>query len=411
MSEKLIVLTEYYPPCNLTAAYRPFSWTKYLKNFGYYPVVFCKNLENNNEHRIVKDEFFEVHYLPFKEGYFQRKKNVVKISSIRRTLGFLNYIFENSIVYNGIKGFEPIISNYIVENNVKKMISTAPGYSIFGLSFILSKKHRIKWIADYRDDWTTTELNFGFFFRIKNMFDFFKEKRYLSNCSCFSTVSKYYIAKIGHRIKAEGHLLENGFEPEDNREYSNQNINRNLTILYPGLLYKTQKIKLIGDALDMLPPNIIDEVQFTFLGTESKQIDLPKNLIKYVDKNVFFTKRVERSEANQFLNDTDLLLFLPHHSGKSLKGIPSSKLYDFIRLRKTVLVCPSDEDIVEEKLTETGQGVFCNTANELASNIKRMVKFKKDNGFIPLVDIPDKLYKSNSREFQTGKLAAILDKL
>ena len=407
--EKIIVISEYYPPCNLTAAYRPFSWTKYLKNFGYYPIVFCINSENKSKYGLVRNENFEVHYMPYRESYFIRKKNIIKNRAIKRIFGLLDYLFENSISYNGIKEFEMTISKYIVENDIKKMVSTAPGYSIFGLSYLLSKKHKIKWIADYRDDWTTTELNSGFFFKFKNRFDIFLEKKYLSNCMCFSTVSKYYIRKISNLIKKEGYLVENGFEPKKNNEYPK--FNNKLSILYPGLLYKTQKIKLIGDALDILPKTILNKIEFTFLGTEERHVDLPENLKKYVGKNVFFTKRVERSEADQFLNNADLILFLTHQLDKPLKGIPSSKLYDFIRIKKTVLVCPSDADIVEEKLTETGQGLFCNTANELASNIKKMLKLKEDYGSIPLVDIPENLYYSNSREFQTERLANILDAL
>jgi hypothetical protein len=410
MSEKIIVLTEYYPPCNLTAAQRPFSWTKYLKNFGYYTVVFCKNFDNN-EYRFIKEEFFEVHYLPYKQSYFQIKKSNINNRLIRPIYGFLDYAFENSISYNPIKEWQTILSKYIIENDVKKMISTAPGYSIFGLSYILSKKNKIKWIADYRDDWTTTELNYGFFFNLKNTFDRFREKKYLSNCACFFTVSKYYRKKIGNLVKKDGYLVENGFDPKENNEVGKFNNKNKLTILYPGLLYKTQKIQIIGDALDLLPQDVVNKIQFTFLGTEAIQVDFQENLKKYVGKNVFFTKRVERSNANQFLNNADLLLFFPHQVGKVLKGIPSSKLYDFIRIKKPVLVCPSDQDIVEKKLTETGQGIFCNNASELATNIKRMLKLKEDSGSIPLIDIPEHLYYSNTRESQVGKVAEILDRL
>jgi len=409
--EKVLIITPVYPPSNVTAANRASSWARYLHKFGYYPIVFCRNFINSDQCYIEKNEFFEVHHINYKDNYIYNKRISIKNKMIRRIFGFIDYLFENSIRYNGIKHMEVFISKYIAENQVEKMIATAPYFSIFGLAHRLSRKHKMKWIADYRDDWTSTDLYSNFSFRLKNRIDHWREKRYLSNCCYFTTVSGYYVDKISGIIHKKGYLVENGFEPDENAKETklNNNNNNKLTILYPGILYETQKLNIIGDALDLLGPDLIEKIKLTFLGTEIINLRIPINLKRYVDKNVFFMKRLDRKVANQFLNNTDLLLFIAHQASKPIKGIPSSKLYDFIRLKKQVLVCPTDHDIVEEKLKATGQGIFCNTAHELADSINKLINTKREMGSIPLIAIPDDIYFSNTREFQTGKLAKVLD--
>ncbi len=408
--EKVIILTPIFLPHDVTAVKRPLSWAKYLHKFGYYPIVFCRNLLNDSQYSIEKSDFFEVHYINYNDHFAHTKRITVKERPIRRIFGLIDYVFENSIDYNGIKSIEKFVSKYISENQVKKMVATAPDYAVFGLAHRLCAKTNIKWIADYRDDWTSTDLYTTPIFKLKNGIDHWREKNYLRNCSYFTTVSDYYINKIGNFIGKEGFLVENGFEPDENVNHSKQE-NTKLTILYPGTLYQTQKLNIVGEALDLLPPNIIEKIVFTFLGTETTNLALPVNIKKHIGKSVFFLKRADRKVANQFLHDTDLLLFLTHETTKIVKGIPSSKLYDFIRLKKAVLVCPSDHDIVEEKFKSTRQGIFCNSPRELAMNIGKLITTKEEMGFIPLIDIPEEIYFSNTREYQTEKLARVLDKL
>lgn len=56
-------------------------------------------------------------------------------------------------------------------------------------------------------------------------------------------------------------------------------------------------------------------------------------------------------------------VFLGIAYGK-MKGIPSSKLYEYIALGKPVLLCPTDQDLMEEILTESGLGFFAMNSSD-----------------------------------------------
>ncbi len=412
--KKVIILTESYPPNNNTAGSRPLSWAKYLHRFGYYPVIFCKNWKNDEEHYIETNEFSEVHYINCEEHYIQKKQLSAKNAMVRKFFGLWHYFFENSIQYHGVKHLFNYVSEYISTNNVKKLIATGPTFAIFGLAHQLYQTHQMEWIADYRDDWSSSDLFKNRIFKIIGKVDRMREKRYLQSCSCFTTVSMFYIQKISNLISKKGYLIENGFEFEDvNLAALPQTHAQKLIILYPGSVYYTQKLTIIIEALKILPQETRDLVEFVFLGTELKSIANQNDINLFLDKNVFFMKRVNRLEANGFLNNADLFLLITHRNDKNepIKGIPSSKLYDFIGLKKQVLVIPSDEDIVKEKLTQTQQGIFCNNKEDLAEKLIELVNFKKTQGRIPLVDIPENIYLANTRLCQANNLAHVLDNL
>ena len=114
---------------------------------------------------------------------------------------------------------------------------------------------------------------------------------------------------------------------------------------------------------------------------------------------------MSKSEAITLQNNATLLLICAH---ASTKGTPGSKLYEYIALEKPVLVCPSDKEIIENTLTETGQGYFANSAEECTTQLKHLYKqYGMTNGYAKEID--KKAVEKYSRYENVKKLALILD--
>ena len=74
---KVLILAYFFPPCNITASQRSFSWAKYFYRKGLYPVIITRKWERpvkvqSDGHyattegvKIEKFEHYEVHYLPY----------------------------------------------------------------------------------------------------------------------------------------------------------------------------------------------------------------------------------------------------------------------------------------------------------------------------------------------------------
>jgi hypothetical protein len=95
---------------------------------------------------------------------------------------------------------------------------------------------------------------------------------------------------------------------------------------------------------------------------------------------------------------------------KGIKGIPSSKMYEYIGLKKQILLYPKDHDIVEETLNETGLGIICKDENEVYLKLLGLVKAKQD-GLNPELKIDPVKIDFYSRKNQTAELAKLLDRL
>ena len=94
-----------------------------------------------------------------------------------------------------------------------------------------------------------------------------------------------------------------------------------------------------------------------------------------------------------------------NHEG--LKGIPSSKLYEYIALKKPVLLYKNDKDILEQTLLNAGLGIICNNSKELEDKLRMIIKSYLKTHKIEL-SLNEDAVKSYSRRSQTKSLALIL---
>ena len=100
------------------------------------------------------------------------------------------------------------------------------------------------------------------------------------------------------------------------------------------------------------------------------------------------------------------LVLMVGHIG--IDDIPSSKIYEYIGLNKKVLICPSDNGVIENTLTNVGLALSVNTAEEAYSMMEQ--ELLNMNNLAALNIDQSKTYKY-SRRAQTNLLCNLLDKV
>jgi hypothetical protein len=257
--KKILILTYYYPPCNLTAARRVESFAKYLHKFDYYPIVVTRKWEKEIKSpsdilqktssgiEIVTHDHFEVHYVPYqpclRDIVFQKQSKILKLTSKFLTLFQIigQSVSAKSIPYNNMYFY----ALHLIKNQkIDKLIVSANPFEIFKFGHLLHKKTKINWIADYRDDWNTSELpeyrNRNYL--IKKIESYY-EKKWLRNCSAVTTISNYYSSKLQNFLSKPVFTILNGFDFNSNFKQNN-NFYPDFTIVYNGSLYDSQKIEI-----------------------------------------------------------------------------------------------------------------------------------------------------------------------
>lgn len=426
--EPIIILSYFSPPCNLTPSERIFSWAKYLKNGNYYPIIITRNwdvpvknsttdmfLSSGNEVVVKKFDDYEVHYLPYRANW--------KDKLFLYTVGEPWYIFylAAAFVFNLFKyvllSINPTYSFVAYTRQIirqipgcRKMVVSGGPFELFGYAHAIAKTEKIAWIADYRDDWTTSDLLSNHAFKLLlNKLEQPLERKWLSSCSAFTTVSSFYKQKIGRFIKKPGVVMTNGYLPENYQE--TYPLNEEFTITYVGSIYASQPIeRFLGAAKSFILQNPGCRFRVNFIGVKDEAPILQRitSQIGGVEHHFHFTSRIPKQEAIEIQSRSHLLLVCAH---QNLKGIPGSKLYEYIALKKPVLIFPGDGDIIDNTLKETGQGIKCETEQEFLDLMQDLYPRVMQTGNLPKMGINLEAIQNYSRQTQTEKLIQLLDTL
>lgn len=429
--KKILILSYFFPPCNLTASQRSLGWARYLNRFGYYPIVVTRNwdrpiaapedMHHNSGEALIhqQHEGYEVWYVPFKGNLRDKvyaRYGQSRFRILRKLLSFFELIahhFTTSVI--PFRHLHYFADRYLQQNkDIKSLIVTGNPFEIFRFGYLLHKKHGIPWIADYRDDWNTSEVNAsrGWADSLLRFLERRSERKYIASAWCITTVSPFYAKKIGAFVNKPGKVILNGFVESDFLPFRNQPYAEHFTIVYNGMLYPSQKIEVFLNAFKKLLakyPSERSRLRLLFPGIlfmKEAAAHVLEQMKGYEDI-LLATDRIERTEVLKLQASAHLLLMVAH-SGK--KGIPSSKIYEYLALGKPVLVCPGDEDILDETFKPYSIGFIASNENEAFNILERLFLQYLHNEYDSLK--PDWNYTAKfSREIQAGNLAKLLNEL
>ncbi|MBX7181437.1 MAG: hypothetical protein K1X82_04935 [Bacteroidia bacterium] len=406
--KKVLILSYFFPPCNLTASQRAFGWAKYLKTFGYYPIIITRNWDipistprdvlkpSGVEVVHEKNEGYEVYYLPYDSSL--RDKLFVnygesKYGFWRRILTFLELVSENfTNFFIPFKNIFDFADQYLEKNkDIRYLVVTANPFTLFRFGYLLQKKHKIKWLADYRDDWNTSDFNkkFGLIDLAFNRLKIYSEKKWVGTAEAITSVSEAYKVKISEFVKRPGYVMLNGFFEEDfaiNATPIIQDANLPFSIVYNGSLYTTQEIEIFLKAFKKLvdlnreKKNI--KIYFPGLLFDKIQAERIYKFLSGYESFVEITPRVSKQEVFRIQSNAHLLLMVSH---KNLVGIPSSKLYEYIGFGKPILACPSDGDIIENTLSGYNLGQISNTSEDAFTKLNELYQIYESKRYETLI--------------------------
>lgn len=417
--KEVLILSYFYPPCTLTAAQRPAGWVKYLHTFGYRPTVITRSWENEirtpedqlknsgTETLITTGDHFDVHILPYTASYrdqlFNSSSKLVKKTSKILTLA-------NAVGENFSNRFIPFRNMYdyafllIKQRDFACLIITGNPFIQFRFGYLLHKKFNIPWIADYRDDWTTSEIILPknkLLFYIQQYF----ERKWCGTAAFITSISPVYTHRISTFLKVEGKTIYNGFDALMEKTYFFDP--SSFIITYNGTLYDTQDVEgfleVIKKCIDTYKNRIHIQVNFPGSAYDPQQFKRLQLLISGYEAHFFISNRLPKTEVIEIQSQSDLLVMLTH---KGIKGIPSSKLYEYLSFQKPILCFPSDDDIVAETLIESKLGVISNDIEQLYKNVCFCIEKKILNDY-PFFDRKDAVLTSFSIKSQTAQLASI----
>jgi hypothetical protein len=425
--EKVLIISYYFPPCNLTAAQRIGSWEKYLPENGFYPLVITRNWtgeELNEVQRLKKSgtnirhiqkDNSEIFYMPysatFRDRCFEKGKANRFYRILSKVLTAVYLIGQNFSIR-----FIPFNNLYfqarkILKKNpdIKHLIISGNPFEQFYFGYLLKKDFpHLKFIADYRDEWTTSELiNFSMFKNFIWKLQKISEKRWIKKADLICANTEYAALKLGRFHNQKVEVLLNGYEIPEHIKNHVKIDSKKMTILHNGTLYPTQNLDILADALKSvhIPEGFILELKFP-------GIKIYPNVAKIIEQKLTFSNviltlsdRIPQKEILKQQLDSDIMLMVAH---QNKKGIVGSKLYEYIGLEKPILLCPTDGDEIEKTIIKTGLGIIIKNTQDLIINLENLISTKMETGQI-LMNANKKEIERYSRQAQVKKLSEYLN--
>lgn len=388
---KILIISYFFPPCNLVGAQRTFSWYTHFAKFGLYPVVITRHwnhevktladasLPDQSKLKIEKQDWGEVHYLPYKGSIRDQfmLKNGNRFALLRKMLTLFEIIgLHLSFLLNPYRFFYLYIKQLCEKGEQFDLaIVSANPYPSFAVGYHLKQNLNIPWIADYRDDWTTnTRIDrSGFLKTIIAKVERRSEMRWLSNSICFTSVTEYYISKIKSLIAKPGHLVLNGFEKINTTQP--KSITNQINLLFAGTVYEKQDFELLSIGLNTLKtrmPSLKISITFAGAAVDGKVPDpIEKMKISLNQINIHVLPRMGENQFAIHLDESDVLFIVPYGE---LKGEMPAKLFHYLSWGKPILMAGSDNDIMEKTLAPYSLAKICRNAEEVANALENIIK-------------------------------------
>lgn len=361
---KILILAYDFPPLPSVAGFRPYSWYKFFPQVGIYPIVITRNWSENEEtisnHHIYPKSKFErietknsllikLSHQPSLKTRILAKYGLENKTILRKSLTFWEELIKFRTLYFDDKSYIYFYTDeFLSKNKVDCILATGGPFILFRYAHKLSKKYKIPWFADYRDGWSTNHSRpDSFLWKVLNFYYKINEKEFTKSIKGFSSVSNKLVVDIEDVISKKGIIIPNGVDLElVNSIPEPKELNKQFTLVFTGTIYEGQRIEEFLSAYEnFLNKHGSKDILVKFIGIE---ISLNKNVSKIIEfsnkfpKNLVIMSRMsQRDSIFEQKKASVLLNFIP---GTQTEGIIGGKTYEYLAIKKPILVIPFKEE-------------------------------------------------------------------
>ncbi len=429
--KKVLILTYYWPPAAGPGVQRILKFCKYLREFGWEPVVVTvqdgsypatdDSLEKDVPEglKVIRTKTREPHRM-YNALRLQKGKSVpVALMGMRDSKSIPKkvslWIRANYFIPDARKGWMKYAfqaAREIVQNeDISAVITTGPPHSTHLTGMRIQKELGVKWIADMRDPWTQvyTYKHMPFTESSKRK-DHRYEQAVLNNADAISVVS-HGLKDMFQAEEREIEVIYNGFDPTDLGTQSGSD-SKHFVCGYIGNFKPNQNVSQFWQAIAELcegDDSFRNDFRFEvtgnidpFIADEIRGLGLEPNLI--------LNGYVSHHEATAKMMASNVLLFVvPNDENNHL--ILTGKLFEYLGSGVPMLsvgpVKGNASLIISD--CERADMLDYQDIEGMKGQLRAMyTRWKSGEGQQQLSAEPVNRY---SRKNQTGKLAALLDKI
>ena len=377
--KKVLIITYYWPPAGGPGVQRWLKFVKYLPEFNIQPIVY---IPENPNYPIVDDSLRDevsndviILKQPIKEPYrvagvFSKKaaktisKGIIpeqkKQSVVEKLMLYIrgNYFIPDARK-SWVKPSVAFLSEYISKENIETIVTTGPPHSMHLIGSQLKKRLGVKWIADFRDPWTTIGYHKQLKLTVAS-----KEKHKVLEAQVLNTADQIVVTSSVTKTEFQQitnkpiEVITNGYDYEKAGSIA---LDSKFSIAHIGSLLSKRNPEVLWKVLSELVQEQADftnDFQLTFVGSVSENVlnSIKKNNLSDYVNNVGY---ISHLESVKYQKKSQSLLLIEIDS-EDTKCIIPGKLFEYIVSGRPILAMgPKDSD-VEKIIKETNTGNYFN---------------------------------------------------
>ena len=400
MKNQILIITYYWPPAGGPGVQRWLKFVKYLPEFGIEPIVYCPEnpsypivdesllQEVSKDVKIIKQPISE----PYRFASLLSKKDSKQISSgvipkkkkqsiVQRLLLYVRgNFFIPDARKNWVKPSVKFLTDYIEANNIKTIITTGPPHSLHLIGLQLKAQLGVKWLADFRDPWTTI----GYHKALKLSKSSVEkhntlESQVLQSADHIIVTSENTKKEFLSKTKQPITVITNGY---DTHHIERPEKDEKFTLAHIGSLLSERNPKQLWAALKALiseNENFRSAFELKLIGVVSDAI---LKTLKDFDLESYINNigYVSHEDAIKEQMSSRVLLMVEIDS-EDTKVIIPGKLFEYMASGTPIMtVGPKDSDVETIlKSTNTGQYFYYNDEEQIKSQILSYFEAYKSN--------------------------------
>jgi len=376
-SHKVLIVTYYWPPAGGPGVQRWLKFVKYLPDFGIEPIIYIPEnptyplldegliADVNPSLTVLKKKITEPYAWAsaFSKGSTKKISAGIipdkkKQSAVQRLMLWVRgnlFIPDARVLW--VKPSVSYLSAYIKENGIDTVITTGPPHSLHLIGLKLKQQLDIRWIADFRDPWTT--IGYHKELKLSNSADKkhkVLEKKVLNTADTVLVTSPTTKKEFEALTSTPIAVITNGYDIE---KVAKQPLDEQFTLAHIGSFLSERNPKALWEAIaELIAEN--DDFRANFrlklIGAVSREV-LQSISESGLDSHVNNMGYVTHGEAIVQQRKSQVLLLVEIDSTSTRCIIPG-KLFEYMVSERPILAIGPESADFSDIIKQTNTGVF-----------------------------------------------------
>ena len=376
--KKALIITYYWPPAGGPGVQRWLKFVKYLPDFDITPIVY---IPENPNYPIIDESFLSeipkevtIYKYPIKEPYklasLFSKKQAKRISSgiiKTKNQSFLEKImlwvrgnfFIPDARKSWVKPSVKFLLGIIEKDEIDTIITTGPPHSVHLIGHYLKQQGKFKWLADFRDPWTSIGYHKKLKLTAKS-----KQKHKELEHLVLNTADQIVVTSQTTKEEFKGiskkpiSVITNGYESDYKGDKTKTD---DFTLSHIGSLLSERNPSVLWHVLaQLLEENqpFKQHFKLRLAGVVSEDV-LQRIYDSGLENHTELLGYVSHERAIQLQQESQVLLLVEIDSPET-EGILPGKLYEYMAAKRPILAIGPKNWDANQIISDTNTGVVFN---------------------------------------------------